>query len=336
MIHENLVKTIVEGGGTIAPLIIDSSLTDGTGLCNSSLHYDGEKLRMILRNVEYTLHHCEGGQKYQSRYEGPLSYYHRDDDDSLRTKNFYCELNVDTLEIERCNLIDTSSLDVKPKWVFTGLEDARIVKWDDTFYACGVRRDTKTNGQGRMEFSKLEIGDESVVEVKRQRIEVPDKSSYCEKNWMPVKDQPYHFVKWCNPVEVVKVDLETNKATPVSKTDKTVPMDFDMRGGSHLIPWFDGTYLTIVHQVKFVPKNYNNFKDSDYYHRFIVWNPDFTIKHITKKFNFMTAFIEFSIGMEVVDEDVIITFGFQDNACYAIKCKKSYLDNLIWKELKEN
>ena len=64
-------------------------------------------------------------------------------------------------------LIDTTKLDVKPIWNFIGLEDARIVKWLDKYLICGVRRDTTTNGQGRMELSEIEIFDDKVNEIKR-------------------------------------------------------------------------------------------------------------------------------------------------------------------------
>ena len=65
---------------------------------------------------------------------------------------------IDIISIYTINYhkIDTSKLDVTPIWKFIGLEDGRIVNWDDKYYAIGVRRDTTTNGQGRMEFSEFE------------------------------------------------------------------------------------------------------------------------------------------------------------------------------------
>ena len=48
----------------------------------------------------------------------------------------------------------------------------------------------------------------------------------------------------------------------------------------------------------------------------------------------MTGGIEFCIGLEEVDENIIIVFSFQDNCSFALKMLKSYLNKLIWKELK--
>ena len=83
--YENLVKTIINDyNGTIKPLIISSNLTNGTGITNSSLLVEGDKIHLIMRHVEYTLYHCENEQKYQSAEQGPLSYYHREDRQELK------------------------------------------------------------------------------------------------------------------------------------------------------------------------------------------------------------------------------------------------------------
>ena len=228
MEYQNLVKFITENNGIINPLFISSELTNGTGLCNPSLLYSDNKLKMILRHVEYTLFCAEGEKKFYSKFEGPLSYYHRDDDLKLRTNNYYGEIDIDTLEINNIQKINTSKLDKTPIWNFIGLEDARLVNWNNKYYACGVRRDTNTNGVGRIEFSELEFTeDNKVIEIARNRIEVEDKKSYCEKNWMPIKDKPFHFIKWTNPTEIVKVDLNENKATHVYLSDKLIDLDYD-------------------------------------------------------------------------------------------------------------
>ena len=56
--------------------------------------------------------------------------------------------------------------------------------------------------------------------------------------------------------------------------DKTVDLNTikdNLRGGTPLIKWFDNTYLCIVHDVDFIPKNHNGFKDSEYYHLFVTF-----------------------------------------------------------------
>ena len=333
--YENLVKTVNNDyNGKIQPLIIDSKLTNGTGICNPSILVEDDKIHLILRHVEYTLYICENEQKYQSANQGPLSYYHREDKNELKTNNYYCELDKDSLEIKRYHKIDTSKLDVKPIWTFIGLEDARLVKWSDKYYLCGVRRDTTTNGQGRMELSEIEINDDSVKEVNRSRIEVENKESYCEKNWMPILNKPFHFVKWTDPTEVVKVDLETNFAQRVILKEKKYNTKYDIRGGSPLIDWFDDTYLCITHEVDFTLKNENGHKNASYYHRFVIFDENYDIIIMTEPFNFMTGKIEFCIGLERYKDDILIVFGFQDNGSYLVKINDKSLKDLIINVLK--
>ena len=190
MVITNLVKQVIDNGGSITPLIIPSSETNGTGLMNPSIYNDNGNLLLNLRHVQYTLYHTRG--KFENRY-GPLVYLNPENDIKLRTNNFFCNLN-DNLVINTYSKIDTSEHDIPPVWEFIGLEDARIVRWDDKLYLCGVRRDVKDNGEGRMELSELSINNTSVKEISRFRIPVPfDNNSYCEKNWMPILDMPYHL-----------------------------------------------------------------------------------------------------------------------------------------------
>jgi len=339
--YDNLVKTILEDKESlIQPLYIKSDVPITGGLCNGSICYNNNILHLILRNVEYTLHCSEGEEKYQSRYEGPVSYYHRDNDLALRTTNFYCTLNPETLVLESYNKINTTKCDSSPLWYFIGLEDARLVNWNNKYYGVGVRRDTTTNGQGRMEFSELDISVNEVnqitevSEINRFRIESPDINNYCDKNWMPIKNRPFHFVRWSNPVEVVEVDLNTKTSKVIYSNNIKLYFPHELRGGSQLIEWDDNSYLSIVHECDFQYKNFNGFKDASYFHRFIIWNNDLSIKYITCSFNFMSSKIEFCIGLEIIDNDVIIIFGYQDNCCYSLKLKKNALNNILWNKLK--
>ena len=148
----NLVQKSVQKGGKLKPLIIPASVTKGTGLMNPSIFIDDDgDILCILRHINYTLYHAENNQRFPSIW-GPLSYLHPEEDQRLVTANYFCRLDKD-FNIINYTLIDTTKLDVKPIWTFVGEEDARLVKWEGEYYATGVRRDTTTNGQGRMELS---------------------------------------------------------------------------------------------------------------------------------------------------------------------------------------
>lgn len=331
--QQGLVKATLDHGGCIFPLVISSAQTNGTGLMNPSVYLDGDQFLCNIRHVNYTLYHSEN-KKFQHRY-GPLQYLHPENDRHLRTWNYMAQLDQD-LGIKWVTQVDTSQLDQEPIWEFVGLEDARLLRWDDKLYLTGVRRDTTTNGQGRMELSEIEINDGKVHEISRVRIPAPgDNTSYCEKNWMPVLDQPYHYVKWTNPTEVVRYDPETSTTTTVFLGERSPVQGLpDLRGGSHVIPYGDH-YLALTHEVDLFKSDHGQ-KDAVYRHRFIVWTRDWKLVKITPSFSFMDADIEFCCGAAWQGQDLLVTFGYQDNAAFLLRMRRDFLDRLLWGERVES
>ena len=327
--NDTLAKTALTDGGDIYPLIIPSEFTGGTGLMNPSiLNLDG-KLIVNIRHTNYTLYHSE--KKTNPHPWGPLSYLHPEDDIHLRTDNFYCELNSD-FEITRFNKVDTTKLDKEPIWEFVGLEDARLVYWDDKLFMTGVRRDTNTTGQGRMELSEIEVTENSVVEVARHRIaSTGDDTSYCEKNWMPVLDQPFTYMKWCNPVEVVKVNKNYKAETIHIGSDVLFGNDerglTEPRGDSQVIKYGD-YYLALTHACDLFKSELGR-KDGVYRHMFILWDKDWNIVKCSKDFSIMNSHIEFSCGMCEYDNHILITFGLSDNAAYILKIPHKTIDKYL-------
>jgi predicted GH43/DUF377 family glycosyl hydrolase len=324
---DNFSKLCLDNGGDITPLIIPSDLTNGTGITNPSIFIDDDKILLNIRNVSYSLYLCENNQKFQTKWGpdySPFCYLHPEDDNTLRTINYLCELGNETFDIKNYKKIDTSKLDVTPIWEFIGLEDARLVKWDNRLFMCGVRRDTKTNGEGRMELSEIVDG----VEINRYRIEPPnDPESYCEKNWMPILDKPFHFIKWSNPTEVVKVDINKLSSKTVYLSENFKQLKRDIRGGSQVIRIGD-YYVALTHEVD-LWKSKHGKKDGRYYHRFVVWNEKFEIIKVSDEFNFMAAGVEFCCGMTLYKDNVLITFGYQDNASFLLKAPLEYIKKVL-------
>jgi predicted GH43/DUF377 family glycosyl hydrolase len=322
----NFTQLVLQNRGSIHPLIIPFNFTNGTGLFNPSILNYNDKILVNIRHCQYTLYHSE-----LSNYEhqwGPLLYLNPEDDLSLTTTNYFCELD-DNLNIIKFSNVNTDNLDKEPLWEFVGLEDARILYWDNKFYLCGVRRDTTPNGVGRMELSEIEITQNEVIEVQRFRIPMPNNiDSYCEKNWMPISNIPFHFVKWTNPTEVVKYIPEKNLCETVYQSNQYIQLPRDLRGGSQVIPYKDG-YIAITHEVYFYDSEAGR-KDGTYRHRFVLWDKNWNIIKITEEFNFMGAKIEFACGMTKYRDSYLITFGFQDNCAYLLKVPEKFLENFIY------
>ncbi len=321
----NFVKLAMDNGGSIHPLIIPAELNNGLGLMNPSVLVDEDKIRVILRAVNYTFYHSE--KKLFQHQWGPLTYIHPENDIHLRTVNYYMEFNED-LNLLRYNKIDTSKFDTyEPQWDFVGLEDARIFKWNGKLYTSGVRRDFDTIGTGRMELCEIVVHENEVKEVSRVRIQPPnDKNSYCEKNWMPVVDQPNVYVKWSNPTEVVEINPETGDSKTIFLGQwNNLPRD--LRGGSQVIPWRD-YYLAITHEVDLFNSEVGR-KDAIYYHRIILWDKNWNMVNWSKEFSLMGGHVEFCVGLSQRGNDLLMTFGFQDNAAYLVKFPESLIEEVL-------
>jgi hypothetical protein len=324
----NLVHKSVSQGGKLAPLILPHSLTSGMGLMNPSIFIDDDgDILVNIRHVNYTLYHSEHDQRFFSPW-GPLSYLHPEKDQRLVTTNYLCRLDKD-LNIINYTKVDYSALDVPPIWEFVGEEDCRITQWDGNYYLIGVRRDTTTNGQGRMEYSKIELDKTNWTAKEVQRVRIPppiDVSSYCEKNWMPILDMPYHFVKWAMPTEIVKANPDKSECEQVLvKQTPSVPID--QRGGTNIVSWGD-YYIAFTHEVK-LWRNYLNQKDSIYRHRMIVWDKEFNFVGLSKSFAFLDTPIEFCVGAAVRNGKLLLSFGVQDNAAFVLEVPKKVVNGLV-------
>ena len=167
---KTFAQVAFDKSGSIHPLIIDSKYTGGLALMNPSVVVDGDKILVNLRQVNYTFYHSEE-KLFQHPY-GPLTYVHPENDNHLRTWNYYLELN-DNYEIINYCKVDTSKFPDKELWDFVGLEDARIFRWGKKLYLSGVRRDVDTIGTGRMELCEIVVDGEVVKQVSQVRIQPP-------------------------------------------------------------------------------------------------------------------------------------------------------------------
>ena len=320
MAIQNLAKHILANGGNLYPLAFPTD--NKTGLLNPSILVDDDRVLINVRHCQYTLYHTSG--KFESRW-GPLCYLNPDNDLTLTTTNYLGEWKDNALH--NPTKVDTSNFDTKPWWEFIGLEDARLVKWDDV-YLTGVRRDTETTGIGRMELSKIQDN----KEMSRFRIPTPNnKESYCEKNWMPILDMPFHYMKWCNPVEIVKANINGD-TEQVFLADTTIPIEKDMRGGSQVIT-IGNHRMCIVHETDYWRNTQNN-KDATYRHRVIVFDKNWNIIHRTPSFDFMTGMIEFCCGIAEYKDKILITFGYEDNAAFLLEIPKDYFLKFVYEGIK--
>lgn len=327
--HHGLVHYALKRGGSIHPITLPKELTGETGIMNPSIFMHEGRILLNVRHVNYTLYHSEG-KKFPHLW-GPLQYIHPENDVSLTTHNIMCELdaNMNILSSGRIKMnLDTG----EPTWNFIGLEDGRLFSWEDRLFLCGVRRDAYDDqGTGRMEMCEIEFIDNEWQEIGRHPIPAPgDDATFCEKNWMPIIDMPWHFVKWCNPTEVIKYDIDTRTTTTahLEEDNRVTELYRDLRGGTQVYPIGNGQRMCITHETDLYKDTFGR-KDGHYNHRIIVWDKDWNIIRYTKDFHFMgtqidhtTGYeynIEFATGMMFLDGNVLIAYGYQDNGTFILK-----------------
>ena len=320
----NLVEKAVAHGGKLAPIAIPNTF----GGMNPSVFIDPDgDILVNVRVVNYILYHSENKQRFPSQW-GPLAYLHPEKDQRLVTENYLVRLNSN-LEMINCTKVEMLELH-QPIWEFVGLEDARLVYWGD-YYLIGVRRDTTVNGVGRMELSKIDLDKNNwtAKEIDRKRIPTPaPDNSYCEKNWMPILDRPYQFVKWNSPVEVVEFDGTETKQ--ISLRQGVQPLK-DQRGGSQLIKW-GNCYISITHEVDLF-KNYLQQKDGIYRHRLCIYDDQMNLVGLSKDFSFLDFRIEFCVGIAEYEGDLLISFAAADNAAFILRTPRAVVEDMIMEAL---
>lgn len=321
-----LAKYALDNGGFLKPLLVDPSLMKGPSLSNPSVYATkAGGLLVNIRNLNYVLYHSERGRFEHSW--GPLCYLHKENDQRLVTDNILCRLDGE-FGVSSVSVIDTALMDEDPLWEFVGLEDGRLVEWGGRLYLSGVRRDTTPNGQGRMELSEIRLKKGRAMEGSRARLPAPgDDSSYCEKNWMPVLDSEYTYVKWTNPTEVVEFDPEARTTRTVFLGDRRELGTGDLRGGSQVIT-LGAHRLALVHEAHLFNSEAGR-KNAVYTHRFVVWDMDWGIVEVSDPFSFMGGNIEFCCGLADFKDHLVASFGFQDNAAFLLGLKKSSLGGVI-------
>jgi hypothetical protein len=144
---------------------------------------------------------------------------------------------------------------------------------------------------------------------------------------MPITDKKYSYIKWSNPTEVVEIDFDNIDSKTTHITD-FVPAPNDFRGGSQVIPFGDDHYIALIHEVDLFRSELGR-KDAVYRHRFLIWDKNWNLVKYTKDFSMMNGHVEFAVGMCYKDDDVLISFGFQDNAAYVIRMTKDKLVEFV-------
>lgn len=324
----NFVNRVIDGGGRFKRIKPQNEQLQKMGLFNPSIMVDGEKIYVSFRSSTYSMYYSEN-QRYTIG-DHYLDYIKPESDNFIRTTNYICEL-TDDLNIRSYSKVETDKFDKNPLWRYAGLEDPRLVKWEGKLFLVGVRRDDNLEGKGRIELSEIKYNGRSAVEVGREKLPTPlNIDSYCEKNWMPIIDEPFRFVKWTNPTEVVVWDSESKKVHQELLLDQHENIPQIFRGGSQVIK-INNKFLTIVHEV--THEEVDEKFTMSYKQKFVEWDRDWNICRVSKPFTMLGGGIEFVSGMAIHGEDILISFGFQDCLAFILRVPFNIIEEFLNEEV---
>lgn len=288
----NFFKYAAESGGSVK--LLDTQETGSKGMFNPSIINKDGKLYMSFRSGEYTfLNYLEKQPLVNNLISWyPLQIY------GAPTKfvsyNYICEIDKQSFTIKNVKQIFTN-LETRKNF-YNGAEDIRLFfdKDNNIRAAYSLYEDS---GKISMNFDTLD-SDFNVTS------HVSYSPEQYEKNWMPVIDRPDTFIR--KPFE----DIVIEKDRAVMHTSKNA--DLNERGSTQLIKINNG-YICIVHRrMQYGDK-------TQYEHQFVMTDNDFHVTKTSQWFVFAGLPIEFTCGMCISGQDLIIPVSVFDSATFIIK-----------------
>lgn len=340
---EGLARWLVAREGVAMPVIFDTPVTDNVSAFKTYYMFQEEDTKSLMNPSVI----CNEGGRVLCNVRGvnydfivnPRQRFTWSDQPTvyvnnrgyLETVNFLTELDPVTLEHSRVTRLNTSNFDKNPEWTFRGLEDGRLVYWDSSMMLSGVRRDVQGDGQGRIELSGVgQYPDNTTVESSRTRIPMPDgqENSYCEKNWMPVADRPYTWIRWVRSgsVCVARYDRANRRTTFREVPGIEFESEQEIRGGSQLVE-YNGRYWAFVHTCRFTLLNRKTrSRRGVYRHRLACFSKDLSLEWISPEFSFSNDFtVEFCCGLAVHGAAAYVSFSEDDSVPVVIKFQAGLL-----------
>lgn len=293
---------------------IDGGTDQMYTLMNPSIQKTEEGYTLICRAVNYT----QVGAKY---------FHTVDAEGIFRTKNFLLYYDRAFNKLSHQEIVEDLPRERFRSFIVEGLEDCRIVRFDQRDWFTCSTFDTNPSGAIQIALCKMENkGFEGPVKVEKLLpLQGPDPNRH-EKNWLPfVKDGELLLIYSSDPFIIYKPDLETGECTTVLQY--TPEHDFSHFRGSAAPIEFDGGYLMLVHEVVQLP-DYTRC----YLHRFVFLDSDYLVKKTSKPFTFNHSGIEYCLSMTIDHEGerLIMPIGIEDREAYLMFVDLTEVRSLLY------
>lgn len=210
---------------------------------------------------------------------------------------------------------------IVPNVRYKGLEDCRLVVWDNKLYAYGTRWD-RVKDKGCICI--YEIDDNGIPS--NEIVVYPQSSNNCEKNWGAIEDQPFTFVYSNNPTTVVKVGMN-GSCNLISQSEKNDDINLWVKGSTQVIRYSDDEYMALVHSNDMYTVGQTEY--SDYLTAFIFYDNNFNVTRMSKWFVFNSPMCEFTCGLAKHNDDIYITYSQLDCTSRLIVTNKNAIEKFL-------
>lgn len=235
-------------------------------------------------------------------------------EEHVMTNNKYVELN-NNLEVTYEKIFDMKVEERR----YLGIEDIRIFKnnTDDKIIYLGTSQ--HLDGKIGMLMGDYDI---TAKHLESTELKCSFNESWCEKNWVYVnyKGENHLIYKW-SPLDICKINTQTNMIDLV-ESRKKMPKIFEHVRGSTCGFEYKNEFWFIVHLVAYdTPRNY--------YHMFAVFDSDMNFLRHSSPFKFEGEKIEYTLGLVVEDDRVLVSYSTWDRTSKLAIYDKSYIDTLL-------
>lgn len=269
---------------------------------------DTGKLAIALRSSNYVI--LEHGELSVST-GGPI-----------KNQVWFSELN-DEFEFENLRKLDFSAAGID---VSRGVEDPKLLWRDGRWIFTGVFLERNTP----IARNCVCYPDKKMTKVEKIEVLPGIDAGRPEKNWMTayVKPENFDYIYDANAVVIGDKVIHTLRDAPGLNA---------LRGNAHLIPYDNGTYLGLMHQLKikrFDKVSQTTFGVMHYVHKFythVVMRFDEYGKPIemTDHFTFDGDGIEFAAGLIEYGDDYVISYGRDDLTSHLATIPQKKLRRLL-------
>lgn len=204
---------------------------------------------------------------------------------------------------------------------YRGLEDGRLVSWNNKLYIYGTRWD-RVRDKGCICIYELDEDKGPINEI----IVHPQGTGNCEKNWGAVEDKPFTFIYSNNPVDAIQVN-ENGECQLIKHHEKNEKIDKWIKGSTQVVRYDENTYISMVHTNDW--RETDGISHSDYLTAFVFYDNDFNIIKMSDWFVFKSPMCEFTCGLAIHDNDVYITYSQLDCTSHLVVTNKETIEKFI-------